>query len=131
MKRLITLFIVLSALTLPANAQQQETIAIWYAGLKSADKSAFEMLMTEDAKIILKELQVVQTKTEYIESLDNWEEVIDDLRLTYSTDRVDAERIVSIVCYQFKSNSFTNRETFSFDEGKVFQLLQEKIKDEC
>lgn len=131
MKRVVLVWLILFMSLLPAHADQQKAISDWFAALKTADRDVFGSLLTEDAKVIIKSLQTVQTKQEYIEALDTWEEVVGDLRLSYSTDRVDAERIVAIVCYNFAANSFTNRETFSFDDGKVFSVLQEKIQDGC
>lgn len=131
MIRLFTSVVFLMCFTGLASADQQVIVTKWYEALKSVDRGAFQDLMSEDAKVLNIELQLVQNKEEFIEALDNWEDVAGDLILNYSTDRVDAERLVAVVCYQFPSNAFTNRETFSIEDGKIFQLLQEKIKDGC
>lgn len=131
MKRFVSICLLLVACVTPAYAQQQSAISDWYAGLKTADRKVPAALLSDNARVTVKSLQIVQSKEAYIESLDTWEEVIGDLELTYTTDRVDEERIVAIVCYQFSENAFTNRETFSFEDGKILSLLQEKIQDGC
>ncbi len=131
MKRFFLITVLFWIAVSPSYAQQENKVADWYAALRTADRDAISSVLTDDAKVLIKSLQVVQTKQEYIDALDTWEEIVDDLQLSYSADRVDAERIVAVVCYQFASNAFTNRETFTFEEGKIAQLFQEKIKDGC
>ncbi|MEL7430567.1 MAG: nuclear transport factor 2 family protein [Pseudomonadota bacterium] len=103
----------------------------WYKALRSNDRAAFAELMTEDARVFLNQLGVVQSREEFIESLDVWEEVSADVQIYVSLDRVDEERLVATVCYQFPENSYTNSEMFSFDDGKIFQQVQERIQEGC
>jgi hypothetical protein len=120
-----------TAMASPAFAGDSNVVDRWYQALRSNDRAAFGELMTEDARIFLNQLGVVQSRDDFIESLDTWEEVSADVQIYVSLDRVDEERLIARVCYQFPENSYTNSEIFSFDDGKIFQQVQERIQEGC
>ena len=112
-------------------ADDSAAVNMWYQALKNSDGEILGTLMTDDARIFLNHLDVVQTRAEFIGSLDIWEDVAKDLEIEFVVDRLDEERLVAVVCYTFPDNAFTNRETFSFDEGKIFLQVQEREKSGC
>jgi len=114
-----------------ANAEGASLIDQWYTALKTSDRASFAELLSEDAKIDLNDLGISQTKAEFIEALDNWEDVASDLTLTYTAQDINATRVTAEVCYKFSAGSFTNLETFTFAEGRIINQIQEKMKDGC
>ena len=123
--------IVLTLASSSAVLAEETPVEAWYAALQDVDRGTFERIIDNDGRIILKELQVIQNKEEFIESLDNWEEAAKDLKLFFSADRKGENEIVTQVCYQFESNAFTNLETFTFDNDKIVLQVQEKLRDGC
>ena len=130
MKKIITAFILFSLSTY--NGLAEETpVEAWYEALQDVNRETFKKIISDDARIILKEIQVIQSKDEFIESLDNWEDAAKGLSLFFSADRKGENEIVTQVCYQFESNAFTNLETFTFENGKIVLQVQEKLRDGC
>ncbi|MDJ0612733.1 MAG: hypothetical protein QNJ29_03595 [Rhizobiaceae bacterium] len=122
-------FLLLSSFV-PANADDAP-VETWYRALRDVDREAFQRVLADDARIILKEIQVIQSKGEFIESLDNWEEAAKDLSLTYDADRKGANEIVVEVCYRFASNTYANLEEFTILNDKIVLQTQEKLRDGC
>lgn len=110
---------------------EETPVEAWYAALLDVNRETFDKIISDDARIILKELQVIQNKNEFIDSLDNWEEAAKDLSLSFHADRKGENEIVTQVCYQFESNAFTNLETFTIENGKIVLQVQEKLRDGC
>ncbi|MEM9331553.1 MAG: hypothetical protein AAGA53_09520 [Pseudomonadota bacterium] len=129
--KIILAFLLLLA-TLQTLAAENLTLTNrWYVSLRTVDRPSFERLLTNDAQIELKQLGVIQDKTEFIESLDNWDDVAADLLISNTIVSSSQTRIVLDVCYQFPSDSFTNRETFFFKAGRIERQVQERLREEC
>ena len=107
-------------------------VSKWYGALKTSNREVFKELLANDAILDLKPLEIEQTKAEYIESLDNWEEAAENLTLIMkgvnSTGETTAK---ATVCYRFSENSFLNEESFVFLGGKITKFTQARLKDEC
>jgi hypothetical protein len=105
----------------------------WYAALRSADRAAFEALLAPEARIEIRQFDLVQSTAEFIESLDAWEEAVEgatiEHRLQENTDAQDEAQ--TLVCYHFPSNAELVRETFRLAAGRVAYQLQEKVADDC
>jgi len=130
------LFALLMPLILIACSDEQssaksETVDKWYAALKASDRSAFNEIMTEDAIIEIKALGIIQTKAEFIESLNNWEDIAKSLKLSHTVRKASDTSARVEVCYEFPSNSFTNTESFTLVNGKVTSQVQELLKEGC
>lgn len=130
MKHLLLAFSLAVQLATPATAGGN-LIDQWYSALKSSDREAFDRLLSPDAKIVLGDLGITQTREEFLEALDNWEDAAATLTLSYTQEGVDASSATAEVCYAFPSNSFTNLEVFYFQEDKIVRQEQEKMRDGC
>lgn len=131
MGRIAIAIIMLIALVSSANANDRSLVDQWYNALKASDRSAFEKILSEGAEIILKQLDVSQTKTEFIEALDNWENVAAGLELTYEAQNIDATGASAEVCYRFPASAFTNLEIFTFEGNRITQQEQQRLQDGC
>ena len=112
-------------------AADTKLIDRWYNALRTVDRPAFQQLLSDSAKIELKQLGVIQDKSEFIESLDNWEDVAGDLLISTTINGAGSNKLEVFVCYQFASNAFTNRETFWIEDAKVIRQIQEKMQEGC
>ena len=131
MKKLLNTSIVIAGLVFASAAQAEDIIGKWYDALKTSDRAAFAMILSDNAEVEIKSLGIVQTKPEFIEALDNWEDAAADLELDILDKSKNSDGESVVVCYRFPSNSFTNRESFKISGGQVSYQLQEKLKDGC
>lgn len=131
MKRIILIMTVLLMTAQTAAADSISYVNRWYSALRTVNRPVFDQLLANSAKIELKQLSVVQDKSEFIESLDNWEDVAGDVLISTTINGSDGEKIEVSVCYQFASDAFTNRETFWIADGKIIRQVQEKLQEGC
>ena len=114
-----------------AFASEENIIDAWYNALKNSDRDMFNELLHDNAVIELKQLGTNQTKSEFLASLDVWDEVVSSLSLSYTWEGVDASSATATVCYQFESNAFTNLEVFIVSEGQILRQEQERLMEGC
>jgi hypothetical protein len=121
-----------AAIVRPAAAQDLPgPVVAWFDALRAADAEAFDALLAEGAEIDLRYLGVVQTRAEFIESLDAWGDAIKGGEVLTKAVSAGPERVVVDVCYRFPSNQKVNRETFSIASEKVTRLVQEETAQNC
>lgn len=106
----------------------------WYTALFDVNRVAIADLLAEDVIINLEDLGVTQTKAEFIESLDEWEEVAKNANLAWQLEE-DAEvgpnEASVLVCYQFPDNEMMIREVFGFRDSKITSSVQTTVGDSC
>lgn len=106
----------------------------WYTALFDVNRVAIADLLAEDVVIDLEDLGVTQTKAEFIESLDEWEEVAKNANLAWQLEE-DAEvgpnEASVLVCYQFPDNEMMIREVFGFRDSKITSSVQTTVGDSC
>jgi ABC-type multidrug transport system fused ATPase/permease subunit len=121
------------ALTPHAFAQDYRLAAVekWYAALASADRAAFETLISDSAVIELKDIGVTQTKREFIESLDEWQVAVKGATIRHKVESETGNMVIVRVCYTFSGNEIMNREDFKIEAGKVTGSVQMKIAGSC
>ena len=123
-----------SSLCVSAFAQNNKTaIKPWFQALSPVDREVISELLADDAQIELKDYDITQSKEEFVEALDNWEEAIESVSIAFKIDE-DAsseENITTKVCYKFSSNELMTVETFEFNEGMIIKSVQETIADDC
>lgn len=116
----------------PALAQElPQTVSRWYDALRTADSAAFGQLITEDAVIELKASGIVQTREEFIGSLDDWAQLAMQGQILVRPVSASQDSAVAEVCYRFPGAERMNRETFSLADGKVTRLVQEEAGAGC
>lgn len=130
--KLIFAFIAALAVNM-ASAGEAEKAAIdsWYKALATVDRATFGSLLADNAKITLGDLDIVQTKAEFITSLDEWEDAMKGASVRHAVES-DTEGLVTVaVCYKFPDNESLTREVFAFDGGRISSSEQETIADTC
>ena len=123
-----------SSLCVSAFAQNNKTaIKPRFQALSPVDREVISELLADNAQIELKDFDITQSKDEFVEALDNWEEAIENGSIAFKIDE-DAsseENITTKVCYKFPSNELMTIETFMFDDGMIIKSIQETIADDC
>lgn len=123
-----------SSLCVSAFAQNNKTaIKPWFQALSPVDREVISELLADNAQIELKDFDITQSKDEFVESLDIWEDAIENGSIAFKIDE-DAsseENITTKVCYKFPSNELMTIETFMFDDGMIIKSIQETIADDC
>ena len=132
MKKII-LALALSLLSSAAFGGEAEKALIerWYAALGSINRAEFQDIISDKAKITLGDLDIIQTKAEFITSLDEWQDAMKGATIRHAIDS-DADGLVTVsVCYKFPDNEALAREVFAFEGGKILTSEQETIADSC
>jgi hypothetical protein len=126
----LTLF---SVLATAAVSQDSNTKLIdkWYAALTAIDRESFVALISDKAVIKLEDVGIEQTKAEFIESLDEWEDAMKGATIRHQIIEESADKVSTRVCYTFSSNESLNREDFKFEAGLIVESVQTKIADSC
>ena len=131
MKRLAFLL----ALFLPSAAMAGEAekalVERWYGALAAIDRTAFGDIMADSAKVTLGDLDIVQTKAEFISSLDEWEDAMKGASIRHAIDKDEDGLVTATVCYTFPDNEALAQEIFAFAGGKIISSEQETIADSC
>lgn len=117
-----------------AVAQNNKTmIKPWFQALSPVDREVISQLLAEDAQIELKDFDVTQSKEEFVEALDSWEDAIENGSIAYKIDEKTSndENITTMVCYKFPSNELMTIETFHFNDGMIIKSVQETVSEDC
>lgn len=133
MRLAILVLAALASLTVaPAfSAELPPPVARWYEALRKADAEAISGLLAEDAKIDLKDLGVVQTRDEFIESMDAWADAIDGGLIETKPAEGGEEGVAVDVCYRFPGNQQRNREVFTLAGERIAGVVQEAVAADC
>ncbi len=106
-------------------------VQAWFVALTKVTHPGFKKLIAENAKIELRDLGITQTRQEFLDSLDEWEDATKGaILLTQMVSSKDGIDIVR-VCYRFENNEQLNRETYHYAGGKITSVIQELISKEC
>ena len=114
-----------------AQVTMPEPLTQWYEALRKSDAPALESLLGEDATIELSDLGIVQTKSEFLDSLDEWKEANDGAIILTKAEAVADTTATVDVCYSFPSNEMLIREVFTMDGAKITGSIQEQISETC
>jgi hypothetical protein len=107
----------------------------WYAALGGetgvVDKDTVGAMLADDAAIDLKDLGIIQTRDEFLTSLDEWTDAIagGTIRHKVTADTPDETR--TTVCYAFADNAMLTEETFRFAKGRIMSSVQTTLADNC
>ncbi len=132
MKTRIALLALACLLAVPAQAQElPQIVSRWYDALRTGDSAAFGELVADAASIELKASGIVQTRDEFIASLDDWAQLATQGQILVRPVSATQNEAVAEVCYRFPGAERMNRETFSLADGKVTRLVQEEAGAGC
>lgn len=132
-KHIITsLGLVLSLLTSPIIAGGHTTIVDqWYEALQQADETALAPLLAPNAEIVLQDLDIIQTREEFLASMEDWKAAIEGGELRHAITRTNDNMITVEVCYDFPENNILMEEIFSLDAGLISKQVQTQMSDDC
>jgi hypothetical protein len=131
MIRLLAAVLVMFSSLAMAATPQEDLVEKWYAALVAIDRSAFEKIIADDALISLGDLDIEQTKKEFIESLDEWQDAMKGASIRHKIEEASADTISIIVCYTFPDNESLGREVFRFKGDQISESVQSTIGDTC
>ena len=127
----LALFCCVSTLSFAKN--NSTMIKPWFQALFPVDREVISQLLAENALIELKDYDITQTKDEFVESLDSWEDAIENGSIAYKIDHQNSndDYIITKVCYKFTSNELMTVELFLFNDGMIIKSVQETVADHC
>ncbi len=108
-----------------------QVVERWYAALGSVNRRNFGELISDDAKIVLKDLGIEQTKQEFITALTEWNRVTRNANIIYRYQTIEEGTASALVCYRFRSNEQLNLESFTFSGEQITGSVQEFKGDSC
>lgn len=122
----------------PAGAENAELLDRWYAALMRADRATLASMLTDDAQITLEDVDITQTKQEFIASMDEWEESVKDATERHKLDSEVEDSVTMLVCYAFvptaevPKNEILMRETFALGtDGLISESTQATLAEDC
>ncbi|WP_295813412.1 DUF4440 domain-containing protein [uncultured Nitratireductor sp.] len=129
----LPLILAIVAITIPPSlAEETDILAKWFDALRTADREQLSDLLAEDARVVLNDIGIEQTKAEFLDSLDAWETASGkgtDIRYRLE-EELGTTKVVT-VCYEFPGNSVLTSERFRIEKGKIEQSDQSQIAEDC
>ena len=111
--------------------QEAELAPQRYQALEKVDVEALDRLLSDNAEIVLNDLDIIQTKSEFLESMDDWAEAIKGGMIRTKTESVETGKITLSICYTFSSNQLLTEEVLIIDGGQIINNAQTEISDDC
>jgi hypothetical protein len=103
----------------------------WYAALVTVDEDALSNLLAEDAEMKLLDLGVMQSKLEFLASLDEWREAAKGLVVRHRVQGTEDGVTTVLACYDFPANDVLMRETFALSAGRIEENVQTRLAESC
>ncbi|MCF6098423.1 hypothetical protein [Mesorhizobium muleiense] len=114
-----------------ARADDGALIGRWYAALLVADRTELSDLLADDVRIKLDDLGVVQTKQEFIASIDDWEGAVAGAEIRHRIEKTEGGVTTVIACYDFPNNDVLMQETFAIADNRITASSQAAIAENC
>jgi hypothetical protein len=115
----------------PARADDGAIIDRWYAALLVADRTELSELLADDVRIKLDDLGVVQSKQEFIASIDEWKGAVAGAAIRHRIEKSEAGVTTVIACYDFPNNDMLMQETFAVTGNRITASSQAAIAENC
>ena len=123
--------LLLFAAVAPAAADPAEVLDRWYEALMKPDRAALAAMLEDDATITLEDLDISQTRAEFIESMDEWEDAVKGASEQHRLDSTVGDAVTMLVCYHFPDNDLLMRESFIFAGDRIAQSTQATVAENC
>ena len=121
----------LAFLLTSALADDSALISRWYAALLVADRTEISDLLSDDVRIKLDDLGIVQSKQEFIASMDDWQGAVAGAAIRHRIARSEGGVTTVIACYDFPSNDMLMQETFAVTDNRITASSQAAISETC
>lgn len=127
---------VLAGMVPTANAVELSNLRVthaFYAALGNTDigDAIISEIVSDDLVVELRDLGITQNRDEFLESLPQVREALEEKPVTHRIMEVGEGVIVVTACYEFNSNDFLARETVSFTDNLISTVVQEELSDDC
>jgi hypothetical protein len=117
--------------TILARADDGAVIDRWYSALLVADRTELSDLLADDVRIKLDDLGVVQTKQEFIASIDEWQGAVAGAEIRHRIEKTEGGVITVTACYDFPNNDMLMQETFAVADNQITASSQAAIAENC
>ncbi|TPK82303.1 nuclear transport factor 2 family protein [Mesorhizobium sp. B2-4-17] len=114
-----------------AHADDGALIGRWYSALLVADRTELSELLADDVRIKLDDLGIVQSKQEFIASIDEWKSAVAGAAIRHRTEESGGGVTTVIACYDFPDNDMLMRETFAVKDNRITASSQAAIAENC
>jgi hypothetical protein len=114
-----------------ARADDSALISRWYSALLVADRTELADLLADDVRISLDDLGVMQSKQEFIASLDEWKGAVPGAEIRHRIEKSEGGVTTVIACYDFPSNDMLMQETFAVTDNRITASSQAAIAENC
>jgi hypothetical protein len=114
-----------------ARADDGALIGRWYAALLVADRTELSDLLADDVRIKLDDLGVVQTKQEFIDSIDEWQGAVAGAEIRHRIEKTEGGVTTVVACYDFPNNDMLMQETFAIADNRITASSQAAIAETC
>ncbi|TPL63012.1 nuclear transport factor 2 family protein [Mesorhizobium sp. B2-4-3] len=114
-----------------ASADDGAIIDRWYSALLAADRTELSELLADDVRMKLDDIGVVQTKQDFIASIDEWQSAVAGAAIRHRIERSENGETTVLACYDFPSNDTLMRETFTVAGGRIVASTQTAVAQDC
>jgi hypothetical protein len=114
-----------------ARADDGALIDRWYSALLVADRTELTDLLADDVRIKLDDLGVVQSKQEFIASIDEWQGAVAGAAIRHRIEKREAGVTSVIACYDFPNNDMLMHETFAIANDRIAASTQKALAESC
>lgn len=114
-----------------ARADDRALISRWYSALLVADRTELSDLLTDDVRIKLDDLGIVQSKQEFIASMDEWEGAVAGAAIRHRIEKSEGGVTTVVACYDFPNNDKLMHETFAVTDDRITASSQAAIAETC
>lgn len=115
----------------PARADDGAIIDRWYSALLVADRTELSELLADDVRIKLDDLGVVQSKQEFLASIDEWKGAVAGAAIRHRIEKSEAGVTTVIACYDFPNNDMLMQETFAVTGNRITASSQAALAENC
>lgn len=116
---------------LAAHADDGAIISRWYSALLVADRTELADLLADDVRIKLDDIGIVQSKQEFITSLDEWKGAVAGAAIRHRIAKSEGGVTTVIACYDFLNNDMLMQETFAVTDNRITASSQTAIAENC
>ncbi|MDX8453539.1 DUF4440 domain-containing protein [Mesorhizobium sp. VK9D] len=114
-----------------ASADDGAIIDRWYSALLAADRGELAELLADDVRMTLDDIGVVQTKQDFIASIDEWQGAVAGATIRHRIEKSENGQTTVLACYDFPNNDTLMRETFTVAGGRITASTQTAVAQDC
>ncbi len=114
-----------------ASADDGDLIDRWYSALLVADRTELSDLLSDDVRMKLDDIGVVQSKQDFIASIDEWQGAVAGAAIRHRIEKSENGETTVLACYDFPDNDTLMRETFTVTGGRITASTQTAVAQDC